>query len=244
MMVIPAIDLRGGQCVRLLQGDFAHETVYGADPVAIVRRWTEAGAPLLHVVDLDGARAGHPLQAELVREMARATAARVQYGGGLRSLADIARALDNGIDRVVLGTAALEDRPVLATALERWGPDRIVVGIDARNGFVATRGWMETTDVAATALVHDLLALGATTVLYTDIARDGTLTEPNYGALAEIAVSGASVIASGGVASREHLTSLAKIEGVSAAIVGKALYAGTIALGPGDWVIRLDQASE
>lgn len=235
MIVIPAIDLRGGQCVRLLQGDFARETVYGADPISMARRWTAAGAPMLHVVDLDGARAGSPVQGALVRDMARAIDVPVQYGGGLRTLLDIERALDHGVGRVVLGTAAIAERALLVAALQRWGAERLVVGIDARDGFVATHGWLEATAVRAIALARDVAELGVTTVLYTDIARDGTLTSPNFAALAEITACGVEVIASGGVAAYEHLTALATIPGVGAAIVGQALYTGALQFGPGDW---------
>jgi phosphoribosylformimino-5-aminoimidazole carboxamide ribotide isomerase len=236
MIVIPAIDLRGGRCVRLLQGDFARETVYGDDPVWMALRWQEAGAAMLHVVDLDGARAGHPAQAEIVAAIAAALTIPVQLGGGMRTLDHIAGAFDSGVSRVVLGTAAIEDRDLLAAALDRWGAERIVLGIDARDGNVATRGWIETTAVRATDLARDLAALGLRRVVYTDIGRDGTLHEPNYAALAELAAAGDfAVIASGGVARREHLAALAALPGVEAVIVGRALYTGDVVLGPGEW---------
>jgi len=239
MIVIPSIDLRGGRCVRLMQGDFARETVYGDDPVAIARRWQEAGAPRLHVVDLDGAREGRPVQAEIIGEIARALAIPVQAGGGLRTLDDVAAALDAGLARVVLGTTALEDRALLAAALARWGAERIVVGLDARDGLVATRGWRATSTTRATDLARDLAALGVRRVLYTDIARDGTLTAPNYAALRDLAARcpGLAILASGGVAAREHLAALAAIPGVEGAIVGRALYTGDLALGPGEWEV-------
>lgn len=237
MIVIPAIDLRGGQCVRLLQGDFARETIYGADAIAMARRWTAAGAPMLHVVDLDGARTGRPVQGALVREIARAITVPVQYGGGLRALPDIEQALDGGVWRVVLGTAVIADRALLVAAVERWGPERIVVGIDARDGFVATHGWLEATEIRATDLARAVGELGVTTVLYTDIARDGTLTSPNFAALAEVATCGVEVIASGGVAAFEDLTALAAIPGIGAAVVGQALYTGAVRLAPGNWEV-------
>lgn len=237
MIVLPAIDLRGGQCVRLHQGDFARETIYGTDPVAMARRWESAGAPLLHVVDLDGAKVGRPMQTALVREIIQAVGVPVQCGGGLRTLVAVENALRDGVSRVVLGTVAVADPGLLLGALERWGPERIVVGVDARDGVVATHGWMETSDTRASVLVRDVASLGVKTVLYTDIARDGTLTRPNYAALSEIALCGVEVIASGGVASREHLVALASIPGVTAAIVGRALYTGDLQLGPGDWVL-------
>ncbi|HEY8597855.1 MAG TPA: 1-(5-phosphoribosyl)-5-[(5-phosphoribosylamino)methylideneamino]imidazole-4-carboxamide isomerase [Thermomicrobiales bacterium] len=236
MIVIPAIDLRGGRCVRLLQGDFAQETVYGDDPVQMALRWQAAGAAMLHVVDLDGARAGEPLQAPIVAAIAQALTIPVQLGGGLRSLDHIAAAFAGGVSRVVLGTAAIEDRELLRAAIEHWGAERIILGVDAREGLVATRGWIETTAVRATELARELAALGLRRVVYTDIGRDGTLHEPNYAALAELAAaSDLAVIASGGVAKREHLPALAALPGVEAVIVGRALYTGDVVLGPGEW---------
>jgi phosphoribosylformimino-5-aminoimidazole carboxamide ribotide isomerase len=239
MIVIPSIDLRDGRCVRLLQGDFAHETVYGDDPVAIARRWQEAGAGILHVVDLDGSRDGRPTQAPIVAAIAAALTIPVQVGGGMRALEHIEGAFASGIARVVLGTAALENRDLLTSALARWGAERIVLGLDARNGLVATHAWQATSDVRATDLVRELAPLGLGRVIYTDINRDGTLHEPNYAALREIAaVSGLSVIASGGVARREQLAILATIPGVEGAILGRALYTGDVVLGPGEWEVR------
>jgi phosphoribosylformimino-5-aminoimidazole carboxamide ribotide isomerase len=238
MIVIPAIDLRGGRCVRLLQGDFAQETVYGDDPVQMALRWQAAGATMLHVVDLDGAKAGYPAQAAIVAAIAQALTIPVELGGGLRSLDHLETAFAGGVSRVVLGTAAIEDRGLLTTALERWGAERIVLGLDAREGLVATRGWIETTAVRATELAIELATLGVRHVVYTDIGRDGTLHEPNYAALREMAeVSGLAVIASGGVARREHLAALAAVPGVEAAIVGRAIYTGDVVLGPGEWIV-------
>ncbi len=241
MIVIPAIDLRGGRCVRLLQGDFARETVYGDDPVQMALRWQAAGATMLHVVDLDGAKAGFPAQAAIVSAIAGALTIPVELGGGLRSLDHLEAAFAGGVARVVLGTAAIEDRDLLTAALERWGAERIVLGLDAREGMVATRGWTETTAVRATELATELAAFGVRHVVYTDIGRDGTLHEPNYTALREMAeVSGLAVIASGGVARREHLVALAAVPGVEAAIVGRAIYTGDVTLRPGEWVVAND----
>ncbi len=240
MIVIPAIDLRGGHCVRLVQGDFARETVYGDDPVQMALRWQAAGATMLHVVDLDGAKEGHPAQAAIVSAIAQALTIPVELGGGLRSLDHLAAAFAGGVARVVLGTAAIEDRGLLTAALDHWGAERIILGLDAREGLVATRGWLETTAVRATELARELAALGVRHVVYTDIGRDGTLHEPNYAALCELAeASGLAVIASGGVARREHLVALAAVPGVEAAIVGRAIYTGDVVLGPGEWVIKM-----
>ena len=240
MIVIPAIDLRGGRCVRLFQGDFARETVYGDDPVAMARRWQGAGAPMLHVVDLDGAREGRRVQGATVAAITRALTIPTQTGGGLRRLEEIAAAFHAGVVRVVLGTAALEDRPFLLAALARWGAERIALGLDARDGLVATRGWEETSATRAVDLTRELAALGLRRVVYTDIGRDGTLSAPNYAALRELAgVGDLAIIASGGVARREQLAALAAIPGVEGVIVGRALYTGDVALGPGEWKVEV-----
>ncbi len=236
MMVIPAIDLRDGRCVRLLQGDFAQETVYGDDPVAMAQRWQAAGAAMLHVVDLDGARAGAPVQAEIIAAMTQTLTIPVQVGGGIRSLADLERLFAGGVARAVLGTAALEDRDFLAAAIACWGGERIILGLDARDGRVATRGWLETSTTTAIDLARELTPLGLQRVIYTDIGRDGTLHEPNYAALAElVAATPLAVIASGGVARRDDLTKLAAMPGIEAVIVGRALYTGDLILTAGEW---------
>ncbi len=229
MELIPAIDLKDGRCVRLYQGDFAQATVYGDDPVAMARRWADLGATRLHVVDLDGAKSGRPVNTDAVRGIVRALKIPVQLGGGLRREEDIVAALAMGVERVILGTAAVEQADLVARMAARFG-DQIIVGVDARNGLVATDGWTSTADVRATDLVDRVAALGVRRVIYTDISRDGTLTEPNFAALAElIRPGGPAIIASGGIAVTEHLLRLAKT-GAEAAIVGKALYTGAIDL--------------
>ena len=229
MELIPAIDLKDGRCVRLYQGDFAQATVYGDDPVAMARRWADLGATRLHVVDLDGAKSGRPVNTDAVRGIVRALKIPVQLGGGLRREEDIVAALAMGVERVILGTAAVEHADLVARMAARFG-DQIIVGVDARNGLVATDGWTSTADVRATDLVDRVAALGVRRVIYTDISRDGTLTEPNFAALAElIRPDGPAIIASGGIAVTEHLLRLAKT-GAEAAIVGKALYTGAIDL--------------
>ncbi len=229
MELIPAIDLKDGRCVRLYQGDFAQATVYGDDPVAMARRWADLGATRLHVVDLDGAKSGRPVNTDAILGIVRALKIPVQLGGGLRCEEDIVAALAMGVDRVILGTAAVEQADLVARMAARFG-DQIIVGVDARNGLVATDGWTSTADVRATDLVDRVAALGVRRVIYTDISRDGTLTEPNFAALAElIRPDGPAIIASGGIAVTEHLLRLAKT-GAEAAIVGKALYTGAIDL--------------
>jgi phosphoribosylformimino-5-aminoimidazole carboxamide ribotide isomerase len=227
--LIPAIDLRGGRAVRLYQGDYARETVYADDPVAVARAFAAAGAPRLHVVDLDGAREGAPRHLALLGAIAAAVPVPVQFGGGIRSRQVAEAALAAGADRVVVGTAAIE-APTLAQELAAALGPRLILGVDARDGYVATCGWQRTSTVAATVLVAEARRWGVTRICYTDIARDGTLTAPNFAALeAVIAAAGVPVIASGGVAAIEHLRALRAL-GAEGAIVGKALYDGALSL--------------
>ncbi|HEY7062079.1 MAG TPA: 1-(5-phosphoribosyl)-5-[(5-phosphoribosylamino)methylideneamino]imidazole-4-carboxamide isomerase [Chloroflexota bacterium] len=227
--VIPAIDLRGGRPVRLYQGDYGRETVYGDDPVAVARAWAENGAPRLHVVDLDGAREGAPAHLAALAAITAAVAVPVEFGGGIRTRAAAEAALAAGAERVIVGTTAIED-PALARELAAALGLRLVLGVDARDGLVATRGWLGSSGVAATELVARAAEWGVQRVIFTDIARDGTLTEPNYASLERvIAAAAMPVIASGGVAYVEHLRRLRAL-GAEGAIVGKALYDGTVRL--------------
>jgi phosphoribosylformimino-5-aminoimidazole carboxamide ribotide isomerase len=232
MDVIPAIDLLEGRCVRLYQGDYARSQVFNDNPVEVARQWVDQGATRLHVVDLDGAKAGKPVNTKAIEAIVQAVLVPVQVGGGLRDRTGITQLLDIGVERVILGTAAVEDHP-LVEQLCREFPRQIVVGIDARKGWVATHGWLETSEIAATDLAQQMTQLGATAIIYTDIHRDGTLTGPNLEALRELAghVS-IPVIASGGVSSISDLLSLLALEplGVSGVIIGRALYTGDISL--------------
>lgn len=229
MFTIPAIDIRNGRCVRLFQGDFANETVYAEDPVAVALAWERAGARWLHVVDLDGAAGESGSNLPIVRAIANAVRLPVQLGGGLRSRESLQAAFAAGVQRVVLGTAALEDRDLLQWAAAVYD-GRLAVGIDARGGLVATRGWRETSQVPALHLARDMVALGVRRLIFTDIGRDGTLAGPNFAAMAEmVAAVPVPVIASGGVASLDHLLRLAEL-GVEATIVGRALYVGQVDL--------------
>jgi len=227
--VIPAIDLRGGRCVRLLQGDFARETVFSDDPVAVARRWEACGAPRLHVVDLDGAAGGRPVQVEIVRAIARAVAVPVQTGGGLRTMEALADALAAGAARAVLGTAAAEDPGLVARAVERYG-EAIVVGVDAREGMVATHGWLKAQPVRAIELMRRMEAAGVRRFVYTDISRDGAMAGPSIAGVEEaVRATKAAVIASGGVSTLDDLERLARA-GAEGAIVGRAIYTGAIDL--------------
>jgi phosphoribosylformimino-5-aminoimidazole carboxamide ribotide isomerase len=228
--VIPAIDLQGGRCVRLVQGDFDRATVYGDDPPGIARRWQAAGASRIHVVDLDGAKAGGPRQLGIVAEIARAVAVPVQLGGGMRTLDDIQAALAAGVDRVMVGTRAIEDPSFVDEALARFG-DRVGVGIDARDGRVAVRGWVDVSDVDALDLARSMATRGVKTIVYTDIARDGMLIGPNVEAMRRMAeaVPDVAVIASGGVGALGDVLELANT-GTVGVIVGKAIYTGNVDL--------------
>ncbi|MBU6334613.1 MAG: 1-(5-phosphoribosyl)-5-[(5-phosphoribosylamino)methylideneamino]imidazole-4-carboxamide isomerase [Chloroflexi bacterium] len=227
MELIPAIDIKDGRCVRLYQGDFSRVTVFGDDPVAVARGWYAAGATRLHVVDLDGARQGRPVHTALISAIVAAIPIPVQLGGGLRDAAAVAEALGLGVARAIIGTAAVENPDLVATLVARHGA-AIIVGVDARDGLVATAGWTQAATVRATALVGQMAALGVARVIYTDIARDGTLTAPNYAATAELIVpAGPAIVASGGVGAIDHLLQLRAI-GVEGVVIGRALYTGDL----------------
>lgn len=231
-IIYPAIDIRGGKCVRLVQGDYNQETVYNDSPLKVARSWEEQGGKFIHLVDLDGAKAGHPVNETIIAEIASSVSVPVQVGGGLRRLEDVERLLSLGVSRVIIGTAAIEDREFTETVLGRYG-DKVAIGIDARNGYVATRGWLETSEVQAEVLAKELAAKGAETFIFTDISRDGMMQGPNVEAIVALAkASGRTVIASGGVTRTDDLLVLSRHSGngVGGAIVGKALYTGIIDL--------------
>lgn len=234
MEIIPAIDIRGGRCVRLVQGDYDRETVFADDPAAAALRWRDAGATRLHVVDLDGAREGRATNAASVERILAAVDTAVEVGGGIRDLETVQRYLNAGVERVVLGTAAVKDQALLKAALASFA-GRIAVGVDAREGIVVTEGWLDASGVAAPDLVRQVAEMGVTRVIYTDTVRDGTLTEPNFAALEvivsyiRISATKLKIIYAGGVSSIDHLRRLAGT-GVEGAIVGRALYTGDIDL--------------
>jgi phosphoribosylformimino-5-aminoimidazole carboxamide ribotide isomerase len=234
MQIIPAIDIRAGRCVRLTQGDYDRETVFSDDPAAMAVRWQDAGASRLHVVDLDGAREGHPINAAAIQAVSAAATVPVQVGGGVRDIATIDQYLNAGVQRVVLGTTAVKDQTTLLDAITLFR-DRIIVGIDARDGMVATEGWLETSSLAATVLVQQLAELGVSRIIYTDISRDGMLAGPNFDSISALVdqashqPSPIAVIASGGVSSLDHIRRLADL-GVEGVIIGTALYTGAIDL--------------
>ncbi len=244
MDVIPAIDLLEGRCVRLYQGDYQQSQIYNENPVEVARQWAAEGATRLHLVDLDGAKQGTPLNLDTIEAIVQAISIPVQVGGGLRDRNSIAQLIDLGVDRTIVGTVAVEN-PTLVQELCQEFPGKIAVGIDARNGKVATRGWLETSEVLATDLGQQMAEYGVAAIIYTDIHRDGTLQGPNRDALRELAHHiNLPIIASGGVSSLSDVLGLLSLEpiGVTGVIIGKALYTGDVSLteavlavGPGRW---------
>jgi phosphoribosylformimino-5-aminoimidazole carboxamide ribotide isomerase len=229
MEIIPAIDLRGGKCVRLFQGDYKQETVFADDPLQVALKWQSLGAKRIHMVDLDGAAAGISVNFEIIKAIASTVKVPTQLGGGMRNLETISRTLEAGVKRVILGTVAVEDPGLVKTACQKYG-DGIILSIDARDGLVATRGWLKNTTLKAIDLAREMAAAGVRRFIYTDIKRDGTLSGPNYTALSELMDTiKLPVIAAGGVSTLENLRILKKT-GVEGAIIGQALYTGNIDL--------------
>lgn len=229
MIIYPAIDLREGRCVRLVEGDFSRETTFDTDPAAVARRWADAGAEWLHVVDLDGAVAGQPVNLAAIEAICAAVDLPIQLGGGLRSIENLERAFAAGISRTILGTVALQDPDLVASAVNRWG-GAIAVGLDARDGKLATRGWLDQSDALAVDVARALAGAGVQHFIFTDIRRDGTLAGPNLESLAElISAVDAEVIASGGVGRLADIEA-AREAGAAGAIVGRALYDGRVDL--------------
>ena len=229
MRIYPAIDIKDGQCVRLLQGRFSDVTVYGNDPSEMAKRWESEGGEFIHVVDLDGALKGAGVNAEAVRKICESVNVPVQTGGGIRSMEDIEARLSCGINRVIIGTKAVSDSEFVKRAVDKYG-EKIVIGIDAKDGMVAVEGWEKTSDFTAVEFAKKMVNIGVKTIVYTDIATDGTLKGPNVKAMEEMASSvNADIIASGGVGSIEHIKALVPT-GVEGVIVGRALYTGAVEL--------------
>jgi phosphoribosylformimino-5-aminoimidazole carboxamide ribotide isomerase len=229
MVVIPAIDVKDGRCVRLRQGDMDAETVYGTDIPSMATRWVEAGATIIHLVDLNGAVEGEPRNLTQIEAVIRSAPVQVQVGGGIRNMTTVRRYFKSGISRIVLGTGALKDRAFLQQACQEF-PKRILLGLDARDGKVAVKGWTSLSETTATHLLKELAGFDLGAVIYTDIARDGMLSGPNIAALREILTFSAfPVIASGGISTIEDLQALQSLRPrVEGAIVGKALYDGKL----------------
>ena len=224
MEVIPAIDLKEGRCVRLLQGDFDRETVYSRDPVKMANHWQNLGAQRLHIVDLDGAKTGIPGNLLLIKKIVTSVSIPIQLGGGIRSRKMIKQYLDSGVNQIILGTVALIKPAIVAEAVAEFGSDKIIVGVDAREDRVAVQGWQETSTKIVVEVIKDLNNKGVITFIYTDISRDGTLRGPDLTGLAKLVkMKGFEIIASGGVSNHRDLEKLKEI-GIKKAIVGQALY--------------------
>jgi len=242
MELWPAIDLRDGRCVRLAQGDFTRETIYGDDPATMAQRWVDAGAERLHLVDLDGARDGAAGNRESVRAILDAVDVPCQLGGGIRNEETIQELLGLGLSRLIIGTLGVKQPAWFSQMCESY-PHKLALGLDARDGMVATDGWKSTSERSAVELAQEMAALPLAAIIYTDIARDGTLSGPNIEALAEmIAAVDVPVIASGGIGSAADIAAVARIP-AAGCIVGKALYEGTISLDEALAACRLDDGS-
>lgn len=232
MLVIPAIDLRDGRCVRLVQGEKGTETVYSDEPLEMALRWEELGAPRLHIVDLDGAFKGKPQNLDVIQEIVQAVKIPIQLGGGIRSFEAVKKVLDLGVDKVILGTAAILKPDLVSRCTEVYG-EKIMVGIDGRDGLVAIEGWEATVEMNVEQFAIEVARLGVKEVVFTDTRRDGTLKGPNIEATRRLAISsGLKIIASGGVSSLDDLKAVKELKplGVEGVIMGKALYSGAISL--------------
>lgn len=232
MIVIPAIDLAAGKCVRLRQGDMSQQTIYCDTPANMARHWEDQGAEILHLIDLDGAMGGHSMNLAAIEAIVRAISIPIELGGGLRSVQDVQRVLDLGVTWAIMGTSALRNREAVEAAVAKFG-ERIIVGIDARDGRVAVSGWQETSDVAAVDLALQMQALGVGKLICTDIATDGMMTGPNIESLRTMAEAlETPIIASGGVSKLEDIVAVKALEplGVTGVITGKALYEGVLDL--------------
>lgn len=229
MLIYPAIDIRDGKCVRLTQGAFDAEKIYFDNPYEVAKLWEEKGARILHIIDLDGALGGESKNLDAIQKIVETVDIPIQVGGGIRSIKAIERLMDIGVDRIILGTKALEDRDIVIEALRLYG-EKVIIGIDAKDGYVAIEGWTKTSQTKALDFAKEMEALGVRTIIYTDIAKDGMLQGPNFKSTKELNDNvDIDIIASGGVASMNDLEILAQI-GVAGAIVGKALYEGRIDL--------------
>lgn len=227
MIIFPAIDILNGKCVRLIQGDYQQETVYSDSPVNMALEWESKGAEYLHLVDLDGAKTGQSINKQVIKEIAQSVSIPVQVGGGIRSIETVKEHIENGVSRVIIGTAAISDPDFLQEAVDTY-EDKIAVSIDAKNGYVATDGWTRTSEIKAIDLLLELEQMGVETIVYTDILKDGMLQGPNFAELTTInQATSIDVIASGGVTTKEDVKQLQSMD-LYGAIIGKALYDGNL----------------
>lgn len=230
MEVIPAIDILDGKCVRLFQGDYDKETVFSDYPIDIAKRWESYGAQRLHLIDLDGAKNGKPINQSTIVEISQSVDIPIQVGGGIRDFRTVEKYIQDGIDRVIVGTAAVRDPDLISRTIEIFGGESVMVSIDAKDGVVAVDGWIKSSKISVFDLMDDIVDTGLKRFIYTDISRDGTLSEPNYGSIEDILeYSPMKMLAAGGISSIDDLNKL-KIIGVEGAIVGRAIYTGDIVL--------------
>jgi phosphoribosylformimino-5-aminoimidazole carboxamide ribotide isomerase len=240
--VIPAVDIKEGRCVRLLQGDMTTETVYFEDPLDAAHYWSDQGAERLHIVDLDGAVSGHPWNRKVIEKIIGEIPIPIQLGGGIRTREDIHRYFDTGVDRIIVGTAVFLQSKIIMDSIQHY-PKRIFLGIDAKDGLVAIEGWTEVTQIRPLDLIKPYISLPVGGVIYTDIRRDGMLTGPNLPGIREVVtLSPLPVIASGGISKKEDLILLAPFErdGLLGIIIGKALYSGALTLGEAKEAVRMN----
>ncbi|HLS20602.1 MAG TPA: 1-(5-phosphoribosyl)-5-[(5-phosphoribosylamino)methylideneamino]imidazole-4-carboxamide isomerase [Bacillota bacterium] len=227
MIIFPAIDIKDGKCVRLTQGDYDKETIYNHSPLAVAKQWEQKGAEYLHLVDLNGAKEGKSVNEAIIFSIAKETNIPIQVGGGIRSIQTVESFISAGVDRVIVGTAAINDRHFLKKAVQTYGK-KIAVSIDARNGYVATDGWTKTSTIKAVDLLKELEKIGVTTIVYTDIHKDGMLAGPNIEELKMInEQTNIHVVASGGITTKNDVAQVQQLN-VYGAIIGKALYDGTL----------------
>ena len=229
--LIPAIDIINGQCVRLFQGDYAQQTTYNSNPVAVAKQWAKQGADIIHLVDLDGAKAGFPVNTEVIKQIVKAVDIPVELGGGIRTIGAVKELLKLGIQRVILGSVAAENPTLLKDILDKTDSERIVVGIDIKDGKPAIRGWLETVDTDLQSFIEQQIALGVKRVILTDISKDGAMQGPNLTLYQDICQKvHIPIVASGGVTVADDVHALSAIHGIEGCIIGKALYEGTIKL--------------
>lgn len=233
MNIYPAVDIKGGKCVRLVQGDFDKETVYLENPVEAAKMWQDQGAKWIHVVDLDGAKSGTPSNVDVIKNIRKALSANIQVGGGIRNMSTVENYLNLGVNRVIFGSSAITNPSLVKETIDRFGADKVAVGIDVRQNQVAIEGWTKSSGIAIEKVLGQLKDMGVKTIIYTDISRDGMMKGPNFTGIEKVLSFGDfSVIASGGISSMQDLKQLALYEnkGLEGAIIGKALYSGALDL--------------
>ena len=229
MLIIPAIDLLNGKCVRLFQGNYKKETIYDNNPLEVAAKWISYGIERLHIIDLDGAKAGYPKNIDIISKIVKTHQIPIQIGGGIRSIETAKSLLDKGVEKVILSTNAIKNPEMIKSLCDEIGKEHVIISIDAENGFVSINGWIEKTKIYSIDLINQMSEIGINQFIYTDISRDGTLSGPNYKKILELINPKYSILAAGGITNIEHLKKLKDI-GVHGSIIGKAIYTGNIKL--------------